>query len=87
MPVTNSDLTKEFKCGNYSDYVVTTDDLNIRKERNHTSEKMGTIPKGTKIKVEYILGVNNSRSEPFWGSVYTSYGNGFINLNYTTPTK
>ncbi|CUN12601.1 SH3 domain-containing protein [Turicibacter sanguinis] len=86
-PVIDSTLTKKFRCGEYGAYVITTDDLNIRKERNHISERVGTIPKGTKVKVEYILGVNNSKSEPFWGSVYTSYGNGFINLNYTKPTE
>ncbi|MDB8553028.1 N-acetylmuramoyl-L-alanine amidase [Turicibacter sanguinis] len=79
--------TKAFKFGSYGAYVLTTDDLNIRKERNHISERVGTIPKGTKVKVEYILGVNNSKSEPFWGSVYTSYGNGFINLKYTKPIE
>ncbi len=78
---------KSFKCGDYGAYVITTDDLNIRKERNHKSAIMGTIPKGTKVKVEYILGVNNSKSEPFWGSVYTQYGNGFINLKYTKPIE
>ena len=49
----------EYKTGNYNAYVVTTDDLNVREKRNPTSTVKGTIPKGTKIKVEYILYQDN----------------------------
>ena len=82
-----STQTKAFGLGNYGAYVVTTDDLNIRKTRNGSSALIGTIPKGTRVKVEYILGVDDKCTVPYWGSVYTQYGNGFINLSYTIPTK
>lgn len=77
--------TKPFAFGEYNAYVVTTSDLNIRKERHYDSKLMGTIPKGTKVKVHYILGVGNKEVTPYWGSVYTEFGNGFINLSYTNP--
>lgn len=77
----------EYKTGNYNAYVVTTDDLNVREKRNPTSTVKGTIPKGTKIKVEYILYQDNSTTlkGSLWGGVYTSYGNGFINMDYVKP--
>lgn len=80
-------VTKQFAFGSYGAHVVTTEDLNIRKTRNATSALIGTIPKGTRVKVEYILGVDDKRTTPYWGSVYTLYGNGFINLSYTKPIE
>lgn len=77
--------TKPFAIGDYDAYVETTDDLNIRAKRNASSERKGTIPKGKRVKVDYILGVNDTHEQPLWGSVYSEYGNGFINLNYTKP--
>lgn len=76
---------KPFANGDYNAYVITTDELNIRKQRNSTSALVGVLPKGTKVKVNYIMGVNNTKDKPYWGSVYTEYGNGFINLAYTKP--
>lgn len=79
-------VAKPFAIGEYNAYVVTTDNLNIRSKRNASSSLVGTLPKGIRVEVKYILGVDDGHTEPFWGSVYTSYGNGFINLNYTQPT-
>lgn len=83
--VTSTTSTKAFAIGTYEAYVETTDNLNIRAKRNASSALIGTIPKGTRVKVSYILGVDDSHNTPYWGSVYCEYGNGFINLNYTKP--
>lgn len=76
---------KPFTIGSYNGYAITTDELNIRSKRNGGSTLVGTLPKGYKFSVSYILGVNDTREEPLWGSVYTPYGNGFVNLNYAKP--
>ena len=78
-----------FKVGEYNGYVKTTDSLNIRSTRNASGALKGTLPKGTTVKVEYILYQDNSTSPKgsLWGSVYTSYGDGFINMNYVQPTS
>lgn len=84
---TKPSATMDYKIGDYGKFVVTTDDLNVRKARDPKSTIVTTLPKGTQVKVEYILGVYNSKEKPLWGSVYTSKGNGFINLNYTKPVQ
>jgi N-acetylmuramoyl-L-alanine amidase CwlA len=79
--------TSDFKVGNYGKYVVTKDSLNVRRTRNASSELLVTIPKGTKIKVNYIMYQDNSATPKgsLWGGV--TYGNatGFINLSYVEP--
>ena len=77
-----------YKVGTYNKNVKTTDSLNIRKKRNPSSARVGTLPKGTTVTVEYILYQDNSVSKKgsMWGSVYTKYGDGFICMDYTTPT-
>ena len=81
--------TTTYKVGSYEANVKVTDDLNIRSQRHYNSALKGTIPKGTVVKVEYILYQDNSTSPKgsLWGSVYTPYGDGFINMDYTEPTS
>ena len=79
-------MAKPFIIGEYNAYVVTTDNLNIRSKRNASSNLVGTLPKGTRVEVKYILAVDEGHARSLWGSVYTSYGNGFINLSYAQPT-
>ena len=77
-----------FKVGNYGKNVKTTTALTIRTKRNATSTKVGTLPKGTVVQVGYIMYQDNSvaKKGSLWGSVYTSYGDGFICMDYVTPT-
>lgn len=79
----------KFKVGEYNAYVETTDSLNIRKTRNPSSTIVGTLPKGTKVKVAYIMYQDNSTVVKFdlWGSIYSSYGDGFINMNYVNESQ
>ena len=80
--------TASFKVGNYNANVKTTEALNIRAKRNPSATKVGTIPQGTVVKVGYIMYQDNSvaKKGSLWGSVYTSYGDGFICMDYVTPT-
>ena len=80
--------TGNYTVGKYEKNVKTMDNLNIRAARNATSRKVGTIPKGTTVTVSYIMYQDNSLTKKgsLWGSVYTKYGDGFINMDYTTPT-
>lgn len=84
---TTSTTNEKFKIGDYGKTVKTTDNLNIRAKRNATSSIKGTIPKGETVTVEYILYQDDSKTPngALWGSVYTKYGDGFINLNYVEP--
>ena len=77
-----------FKVGSYNANVKTTDVLNIRSKRNPSSTKIGSIPKGTIVKVGYIMYQDNSvaKKGSLWGSVYTQYGDGFVCMDYVTPT-
>lgn len=77
-------INSTFKVGEYAGYVETTDSLNIRKTRNPSSAIVGSIPKGTKVRVTYIMYQDNSTSVKgsLWGSVYSNHGNGFINMEY-----
>ena len=89
-PTTSTTTTKPapFKVGSYNANVKTTDVLNIRSKRNPSSTKIGSIPKGTIIKVGYIMYQDNSvaKKGSLWGSVYTQYGDGFVCMDYVTPT-
>ena len=80
--------TASFKVGNYNANVKTTETLNIRAKRNPSATKVGTIPQGTVIQVGYIMYQDNSvaKKGSLWGSVYTSYGDGFVCMDYVTPT-
>ena len=88
-PTTASDAKKEsaFKVGNYNDYVVTTDSLNIRSARNANSSLLTSIPKGTKVQVGYIMYQDNSATPrgSLWGGVTYNGKTGFINLDYVEP--
>ena len=80
--------TASFKVGDYNASVKTTEALNIRAKRNPSATKVGTIPQGTVVKVDYVLYQDNSvaKKGSLWGSVYTSYGDGFICMDYVVPT-
>ena len=84
-PQTNS----QFKVGNYNGYVVTTDSLNVRSQRNGGSTLLTTIPKGTKVYVRYVMYQDNSATPKgaLWGGVEYNGKTGFINLNYVQPTS
>ena len=86
-PTTTTTKTN-YKVGDYKKNVKTTDSLNIRSKRNASASKVGTLPKGTVVQVDYIMYQDNSvaKKGSLWGSVYTKYGDGFINMDYTTPT-
>lgn len=77
-----------YAVGTYEKNVKTTDSLNIRSKRNPTSTIVGTLPKGAIVTVSYIMYQDNSvaKKGSMWGSVYTKYGDGFICMDYTTPT-
>ena len=79
--------TSKFKVGNYNNYVVTTDDLNVRQQRNAGSARLTTIPKGTKVYVRYVMYQDNSATPKgsLWGGVSYNQKDGFINLNYVKP--
>ena len=79
----------KFKVGNYNGYVVTTDSLNVRQQRNGGSALLTTIPKGTKVYVRYVMYQDNSATPKgaLWGGVEYNGKTGFINLNYVQPTS
>ena len=85
---TTTTTKANYKVGDYKKNVKTTDSLNIRSKRNASSSKVGTLPKGTVVQVDYIMYQDNSvaKKGSLWGSVYTKHGDGFINMDYTTPT-
>ena len=79
--------SSDFKVGNYNNYVVTTDDLNVRQKRNGGSTLLTTIPKGTKVYVGYVMYQDNSATPKgdLWGGVSYNGKTGFINLRYAKP--
>ena len=79
----------KFKVGNHNGYVVTTDSLNVRSQRNAGSALLTTIPKGTKVYVRYVMYQDNSATPKgsLWGGVEYNGKTGFINLNYVQPTS
>lgn len=81
--------SSEFKVGNYDNYVVTSDDLNVRGGRNANTNKLTTIPKGTKVKVSYVMYQDNSASPKgdLWGGVAYNGVTGYINLRYVKPAQ
>lgn len=77
---------KPFKVGDYNGMVVTTDSLNVRTERNATSKVLGTLSKGAKVKVNYIMYENNKTTgKSLWGSISYNGKTGFVNLTYCKP--
>ena len=86
-PTTSTSTSTTFKVGNYGKNVVTTDNLNVRRTRNAGSELLITIPKGTTIRVNYIMYQDNSVAPKgdLWGGVTYKGATGFINLKYVKP--
>ena len=86
-PTTSTSTSTTFKVGNYGKNVVTTDNLNVRRTRNAKSELLITIPKGTTIRVNYIMYQDNSVAPKgdLWGGVTYKGATGFINLKYVKP--
>ena len=86
-PTTSTSTSTTFKVGNYGKNVVTTDNLNVRRTRNASSEFLITIPKGTTIRVNYIMYQDNSVAPKgdLWGGVTYKGATGFINLKYVKP--
>lgn len=73
-----------FKNGDYNKKVKTTANLNVRSGRGTEFDILGTLPKGTVVKVLYIL---KAKDGHFWGSIDYGKGVGFISLNYVTPVE
>ena len=86
-PSTPNPSSSVFKVGNYNNYVVTTDSLNVRSARNANSSLLTSIPKGTKVQVGYIMYQDNSATAKgaLWGGVTYNGKTGFINLDYAKP--
>lgn len=86
-PSQPSPSATNFKVGNYNNYVTTTDDLNVRQQRNAGSAKLTTIPKGTKVYIRYVMYQDNSATPKgdLWGGVSYNQKDGFINLRYVKP--
>ena len=84
---TTTSTSTTFKVGNYGKNVVTTDNLNVRRSRNAGSEFLITIPKGTTVRVNYIMYQDNSVAPKgdLWGGVTYKGATGFINLKYVKP--
>ena len=84
---TTTSTSTTFKVGNYGKNVVTTDNLNVRRSRNAGSELLITIPKGTTIRVNYVMYQDNSVAPKgdLWGGVTYKGATGFINLKYVKP--
>ena len=76
--------SKSFKEGEYNKTVKTTTTLNVREKRNASSEKLGTLPKGTEVKVLYIL---EGKDGNLWGSIDFGKTIGMISLKFTTPVN
>ena len=72
-----------FKIGDYSGWVETTADLNVRTARNANADLITTLPNGTKIQVGFILYENDQNSGvSLWGGVNVSGKQGFIHLGF-----
>ena len=84
---TTTSTSTTFKVGNYGKNVVTTDNLNVRRSRNAGSGLLITIPKGTTVRVNYIMYQDNSVAPKgdLWGGVTYKGATGFINLKYVKP--
>lgn len=78
--------TKKFATGSYNAYAVTTSNLNVRSGRGATHKKIGTLKKGTRIKVLYIL---KTATGSLWGSIPFDDGKdgvGYVCLDCMKPT-
>lgn len=71
-----------FKNGDYNNKVETTANLNVRSGRGTEFDILGTLPKGTVVKVLYIL---KAKDGYFWGSIDYGKNVGFIRLDYVKP--
>ena len=69
--------SKEFKIGSYEKKVEITKDCPVRSGRGKIYKKLGTLPKGKKVEVLYIL--SNSAGN-LWGSVDYGTQVGYIYL-------
>lgn len=77
---------KPFAVGGYDAYAQTTDSLNVRSKRNASSTILGTLSKGEKVKVNYIMYEGDKTTgNSLWGSIDYKGKTGFINLKYTNP--
>lgn len=75
------EVTKKFAVGNYDAYAVTTANLNVREGRGTEFDVLGTLKKGTKVKVLYIL----EKKGTLWGSIDYGKNVGYISLTYAKP--
>lgn len=71
-------IPKKLAVGNYNAYVETTTNLNVRDGRGTHNDLLGTLKKGTKVKVLYIADYKGT----LWGSIDYGKNVGYISLNY-----
>lgn len=71
-------VSKKFAVGDYNNYVTTTANLNVRAGRGTHHDILGTLKKGTKVKVLYIMDYKGT----LWGSIDYGKDVGYISLNY-----
>lgn len=77
------EVAKKFAVGNYDAYAVTTANLNVREGRGTEFDILGTLKKGTKVKVLYIL----EKKGTLWGSIDYGKNVGYISLTYAKPVS
>ena len=73
-----------FENGDYNKKVKTTANLNVRSGRGTKYNILGTLKKGSIVKVLYIL---KASAGYFWGSVDYGKNVGFIRLDYVSPVE
>ncbi len=74
-----------YQIGTFEKEVIVTEDLNVREKRNLSANILSVLPKGTKIKVNYILYLDDKTTgDIMMGSVYVNGQIGFISMKYTT---
>ena len=82
----SSSSSTTFKVGDYNNYVTTTDNLNVRSSRSASASILTTIPKGTKIKIGYIMYEGNKTTgTTLWGGTTYNGQTGFVSMNYVKP--
>jgi N-acetylmuramoyl-L-alanine amidase len=88
---TQTKADKSFKVGTYEWPVITTDNLNVRSGRGTSFKILKTLPRGSVVKVGYIMWTNSQpkssgNNDSLWGNTVLGDGTiGFICLDYAKP--
>ena len=84
----SSSSSDSFKIGDYGKaVVVTADSLNVRSGRGTEHEVIGSLSKGQKVTINYILPDNRDGKgdSALWGSFDFKNTTGYIHLGYVKP--